>query len=214
MTLISIDEVLHETWLMVCQLRNGWQADDGAGLYRNACAQVEKARELLSAAGMAEQDIEHIRYAQCAVMDSAVMSRSIKDAGYEAWLTTPLQTRYFNSLGAGENLWERIRKVLQEPAPNIAVLTCFHRVLQLGFSGRYREQDAPDREAVLATLAQRVPPFTLALDAPLVSRSTLSRVQIGAGALWWGALVGVTVLGMLWWGLNQNLQQLVQQQLP
>ncbi|VXD06333.1 conserved hypothetical protein [Enterobacterales bacterium 8AC] len=213
MTTIAIDGVLHDTWRTVCQLRNGWQAEDGRGLYRTACSQVDEARAALTDAGLSAADIDHILYAQCALLDGAVMSRKVQDASYREWLNSPLQTRYFNTLGAGELLWERIRGVLRQPAPNVAVLTCFHRVLLLGFSGQYRDEDAPDREAMLATLERLVPPFTLPQPTPMVVKPRGRRYRRGARSLWWRALLAVVALAGLWWGLHLSLQQWVQQTL-
>ncbi len=213
MTTPLIDEMLYPTWLTVCQLRNGWQVDDGPALYRNARAQVDSVRTALGETGLSNQDRDHIIYAQCALLDGAVMNRKNRDAGYNEWLKLPLQTHYFNTLGAGEQLWERIRTVLHQPAPNIAVLTCFHRVLLLGFSGQYRDDEAPDREAVLAELNRLVPPLSVAEQTPLVVRPPARRYRRGTRTVWWRFLLAGAAIGLLWWGLNLNLQQFVQQQL-
>ena len=45
-----------------------------------------------------------------------------------------------------------MKQVLQEPAPAQAVLTCFHRVLLLGFRGRYQDPVAPERDQLISTL--------------------------------------------------------------
>ena len=46
-----IDEVFYPCWLMVSQLRNGQEIEDGEALYRRACGWVDSARESLSHAG-------------------------------------------------------------------------------------------------------------------------------------------------------------------
>ncbi|MNZ31662.1 hypothetical protein D3C78_489670 [compost metagenome] len=48
-----------------------------------------------------------------------------------------MQAHFFGTLNAGEELWERIRNLLKETAPVVAVLTCMYRTLQLGFVGQY-----------------------------------------------------------------------------
>jgi type VI secretion system protein ImpK len=60
--------------------------------------------------------------------------------------------------------------LLKETAPDTAVLTCMYRTLQLGFVGQYRAQDDERREDIVRALAERVPAFTLAQDAPIVAR--------------------------------------------
>lgn len=211
---INVDEIFHGTWLMVCQLRNGAPAQDGQALYRKACAQIESARQALEAAGASSQAIEHMLYAQSALLDETVMGRQAQDSGYSEWLKSPLQTRYFNTLSAGEQLWERIRTVLHDPAPDRAVLTCFHRVLLLGFNGRYREEGNQRREDVLAALSRQVPPFVLPESDALIVRPPARRYRSGRRTLWWRWLLMVVLLAGLWWGLDTALQQLVQRTLP
>ncbi|TQI81197.1 type VI secretion system protein ImpK [Serratia fonticola] len=211
---IAVDEIFHDTWLMVCQLRNGVPAQDGQALYRKACAQIDAARQALEAAGVAAPAAEHMLYAQCALLDETVMGRQAQDSGYSEWLKSPLQARYFNTLSAGELLWERIRTVLHDPVPDRNVLTCFHRVLLLGFSGRYREDGNQRREDVLAALARQVPPFTLPTKDALIVRPSARRYRSGRSTLWWRWLALVVVLAGLWWGLDTALQQLVHQRLP
>nr|WP_253933656.1 DotU family type IV/VI secretion system protein [Cronobacter sakazakii] len=71
----------------------------------------------------------------------------------------PLQAKYFGSLRAGEALWDRIAEVLRQPAPLQAVLTCYHRVLSLGFQGLYgvKTVSQTQREETLNALSARVP---------------------------------------------------------
>jgi type VI secretion system protein ImpK len=66
-------------------------------------------------------------------------------------------------------LYERIRQVLHEPAPVPAVLTCFHRVLLLGFRGRYQDPVSADREKLVAMLSERVAPFRVSPETALLN---------------------------------------------
>ncbi|MGL5424626.1 MAG: type VI secretion system protein TssL, short form [Serratia fonticola] len=210
-TPVNVDRVFADTWLMVCQLRNGTVVTQGRELYRQACRLVEQARQQLENAGMSSASIEHMLYAQCALLDASVMGRQVQDDGYREWLTSPLQARYFNTLEAGEQLWDRIRSVLNEPAPDIRVLTCFHRALLLGFNGRYGTQDAAHRDDVRDALAQRVPPFSLSQDLPLVLPAGCSRR--GKRRVWFWWLAGIVLLGAMWWGLEVSLHQSLQHML-
>lgn len=202
-----IDEVFYPCWLMVSQLRNGQEIDNGEALYRRACEWIESARESLTRAGFSEISCDHMLYTQCALLDESVLNRQKQDSGYTKWIKDPLQARYFNTLNAGEELWERIRKVLHEPAPDVAVLTCFYRALTLGFSGRYREQGDERREDVVRKLHQLVPPFTSAQEAPIVSRSL--RLRSGHKTYWLSWVGGIVILIALWFVLNTQLMHMV-----
>lgn len=126
----------------------------------------------------------------------------------------PLQSHFFNTLQAGELLYERMKQVLQEPAPAQAVLTCFHRVLLLGFRGRYQDPVAPERDQLISTLNGLVAPFgvlpeTAVLNVPL---STRQHPLLHSPFFW---LVTLTLLlAGVWWGLHHWLNVLVDELLP
>lgn len=122
---INIDALLRDTFLTVVELRQGTTVRHGIELYRHCQRQVELVRERLKDAGFSRENVEHITYAQCALLDETVLSRSGMDDGQAIWMKNPLQSHFFNTLQAGELLYERMKQVLQEPAPAQARLTCF-----------------------------------------------------------------------------------------
>ncbi|MFH7826725.1 type VI secretion system protein TssL, short form [Kluyvera chengduensis] len=204
-----IDKTFYPGWLMVSQLRSGLDVQNGDALYRRACQWVNEAREALMAADFSETASDTMLYAYCALMDESVLNRGKQDDGYRKWRKDPLQAHFFSTLNAGEELWERIRTVLREPAPNIAVLTCLYRTLQLGFVGQYRAQDDERREDVVKMLGERVPPFALTEDSPVVVRA--SRLRSGRRAYWLSWAAGIAVLVALWFTLSTILAHQVSQ---
>lgn len=204
-----INRTFYPGWLMVSQLRSGQEIKDGEALYRRACRWVNDARESLTEAGYSETSCERMLYAYCALLDESVLNRDKQDNGYRKWRKDPLQARFFSTLHAGEELWERIRTILREPAPDVAVLTCLYRTLQLGFVGQYRAQDDERREDVVRALSERVPPFTLTQDAPVVVRT--SRLHSGRRMYWLGWVAGVVALTALWFTFSSLLSQMVTQ---
>lgn len=129
-----INKTFYPGWLMASQLRCGQPVTDGEALYRQACRWVTEAREALTAGGVSEASAEQMLYAYCALLDESVLNRASQDDGYRRWRKDPLQARFFSTLNAGEELWERIRQLLREPTADAAVLTCFFRTLQLDLS--------------------------------------------------------------------------------
>uniref|UniRef100_A0A182S968 Type IV / VI secretion system DotU domain-containing protein n=1 Tax=Anopheles maculatus TaxID=74869 RepID=A0A182S968_9DIPT len=174
----------------------------GKALYQNCCKQVEHVREALIRAGYDDDSVDHISYAQCALLDETVMSRRPNngeiDEGQLAWRMAPLQARYFDSLHAGEALWDRLANVLRQPAPVTAVLTCYHRVLSLGFQGLYgvKTVSQTQRDETLNMLNERVAvPVT---DLSLVVRKTGKRHYTLLRSVWfWIAFAAVATGG---WG--------------
>ncbi|MDC6892290.1 DotU family type IV/VI secretion system protein, partial [Escherichia coli] len=102
---IDIDQLMMETWLTVTMLKKGALTPDGTALYNKCVKQVESVREALERAGYDDASVEHITYAQCALLDETVMSRKPEkskegeepdvDEGQVAWRKVPLQARFF-----------------------------------------------------------------------------------------------------------------------
>lgn len=78
---INIDALLRDTFLTVVELRQGTTVRHGMELYRHCQRQVEGVRERLKDAGFSRESVEHITYAQCALLDETVLSRSGMDDG-------------------------------------------------------------------------------------------------------------------------------------
>jgi type VI secretion system protein ImpK len=164
---------------------------------------VQEAKAALTEAGYSDISRDHMVYTLCALLDESVMNRGTTDDGYLTWRRDPLQAHFFGTLNAGEELWERIRNLLKETAPDTAVLTCMYRTLQLGFVGQYRAQDDERREDIVRALAERVPAFTLAQDAPIVARA--SRLRSGRRWYWLSWVVAVVALVALWFSFRLRL---------
>ncbi|MCE0828740.1 type VI secretion system protein TssL, short form [Buttiauxella sp. A2-C2_NF] len=221
---IDIDELMAETWLIVTMLKKGSTTPDGSALYDKCVKQVENVREALERAGYDAASIDHISYAQCALLDEAVMSRKpgkaaageapLVDEGQLAWRKAPLQARFFGSLHAGEALWDRIAEVLRQPAPNHAVLTCYHRVIALGFQGLYSLQavSQTQREEVIKALSERVsqPDAGLSLVVHRTGKHRWSLMR----SVWFWVVLAVVLTGVVWWGGHLWLQALLSAQIP
>lgn len=209
-TPLFIDTVLRDTFLTVVQLRKGERIDHGDVLYQRCLQQVEQVRHCLEEAQYSDDSIDHILYAQCALLDETVLSgrTGIEEtaAGYDRWIRTPLQAHYFNTLEAGEQLYKRIRRLLNDPTADVAVLTCFHRVLSLGFQGCYTRQPQQAREQLFTALQERVAPFDVQTSGALLLNARRRRFTgDGWQSLWlWGVLSACTVVA-LWWGLDHQL---------
>lgn len=221
---IDIDALMAETWLIVTLLKQGATTQDGQALYQTCCKQVEYVQQALEQAGYDETSINHITYAQCALLDETVMSRKAHevnrphgtvsvDAGQQAWRKAPLQARYFGSLRAGEALWDRVADVLHQPAPNTAVLTCFHRVVMLGFQGLYgvKAVDPMQRDGIINALSERVSPPEAALSL-VIHRTGKCRFGL-LKSVWFWAAAAIFITTLVWWGGHLWLQSLLAEQI-
>ncbi|TDN50091.1 type VI secretion system protein ImpK [Buttiauxella sp. JUb87] len=220
---MDIDALMAETWLIVTMLKKGATTPDGSALYDKCVKQVESVREALERAGYDAASIDHISYAQCALLDEAVMSRKPEkpeegdapriDEGQLAWRKAPLQARFFGSLHAGEALWDRIAEVLRQSAPDKAVLTCYHRVIALGFQGLYSKAvSQTQREDVIKALSERVsqPDAGLSLVVHRTGKHRWSLMR----SVWFWVVLAVVLTGVVWWGGHLWLQALLSAQIP
>lgn len=202
---MDIDALLQDSYLLVVRLREGSQVCDAGELWTLCCAQVDATRHALEAANSSQRSLDHILHAQCALLDETVLACAGEDVRAR-WSAEPLQTRYFGRHHAGESLYEDIREVLAEGAPDIKVLTVFQRVLMLGFKGRYATEDAPQRQQLWQSLSERVAPLLPSSALP-TRPEPRRRLQISRW-LQMPAVQGVLAALLLvacWWVLDQLL---------
>ncbi|UHM93425.1 type VI secretion system protein TssL, short form [Rahnella victoriana] len=214
---VDIDLLLANTWLQVISLRQGMTCPDGEGeaFWKRCVEDIEHVQKVLKDADVSEQNCQHIMYAQCAVLDETVKGRKVQDDAYYVWCNVPLQTHFFNTLDAGSQLYEQIRAVLREPAPDICVLTCFHRVLMLAFLGGYSSLTDTRREQLVEQLSLLVPAFSFTPSRPVLAISS-SGNRLGAWLRYWPVRLGLAglVVALLWCGLDHWLSGLLTTLLP
>ncbi len=64
-----VDRLMQDSYLLVVALRQGASAQNSTQLRDHCAQQVEAVRQALEKAGMSQRNIEHISYAQCALLD-------------------------------------------------------------------------------------------------------------------------------------------------
>jgi Uncharacterized protein conserved in bacteria, COG3455 len=137
---IDIDALLQDTWGKGISLRHGPGVQDGEGrtLWERCIADVGRVQRELKASELDDASCQLILTAQCALLDEAVKGRGVEDDACVQWYDIPLQGHFLGTMDAGDTLCDRMRDVLREPAPDRAVVTCFQRVMMLGFLGSFR----------------------------------------------------------------------------
>ncbi|MGV8919987.1 MAG: type VI secretion system protein TssL, short form [Pseudomonas sp.] len=206
-TAVDLDALLQDSYLLVVELRQSASLQDIPNLWERCVKQIEQVQQSLEDAKVNTRSIELISHAQCALLDESALGCA-KDEAHAKWASEPLQAKFFGRHQAGEFLYEDMRQTLRQPAPDPLVLTAFQRVLMLGFQGRYRDVNDPEREQLLADLNAQVTP--LAVSQPLTIQSTGHRLKL----LRWlhpspvHLLVAGLVLAGAWWGLEYWLRGL------
>lgn len=214
---IDIDVLLQDTWLQVISLRHGPQFQEGQGrvLWERCIADVERVQRELKASELDDASCLHILTAQCALLDEAVKGRGVEDDACVQWYDIPLQGHFLGTMDAGDTLCDRMRDVLREPAPDNAVVTCFQRIMVLGFLGSFRSLHDPERQKLINALSEHVTPFSYLQTHPVLAESCAGQ---GMGDLLasWPVRIGLSmmVVAVFWWGLDYWLDQMLLALLP
>lgn len=214
---IDIDALLQDTWLQVFSLRHGptFQEGEGRKLWDRCVTDMERVQRELKLSGLDETSCQHILTAQCALLDEAVKSRGVEDDACLQWYDIPLQGHFLGTMDAGDTLCDRMRDVLREPAPDHAVMTCFQRVMMLGFLGSFRSLNDPARQKLVNALNEHVTPFSYPQTQPVLAESPAGW-RMGGWLSSWPVRTGLSVIVLiaLWWGLNNWLDQMLLTLLP
>ena len=206
---VDIDALLQDSYLLVVELRQGRSAQDSKALWTLCVEQIEHVRQQLEQADLGPRSIDHISHAQCALLDETVLGCATGDV-HSSWASEPLQAKFFGHHQAGEFLYEDLREVLREPAPDPWVLTAFQRILMLGFQGRYRDVNDHEREQLLEALTARVPPLALnhGFTSQVNVRQGMNPLRGWRSPLAHFFLVGLLLVGV-WRGLDRWLGGLI-----
>lgn len=214
---IDIDALLQDSWLQVISLRHGphFQEGEGRVLWDRCVADVERVQHTLKESELDDASCQHILTALCALLDEAVKGRGVEDDACVQWYDIPLQGYFLGTMDAGDTLCDRMRDVLREPAPDNSVLTCFQRVMMLGFLGNFRTLNDPERQRLVKVLSDKVSPFRYPQTHPVLADSR-SGWGMGGWLSSWPVRIGLSILVIagLWWGLNHWLDQMLTTLLP
>jgi type VI secretion system protein ImpK len=214
---IDIDALLQNTWLQVISLRHGptFQDGDGKKLWERCIADVERVQRELKANDLDEASCLLILTAQCALLDETVKGRSAEDDACVQWYHIPLLGHFLGTMDAGDTLCDRMRDVLRQPEPNNAVVTCFQRIMMLGFLGSFRSLNDPARQQLVQDLSEHVLPFSYPQTHPVLAESPAGRAM-GGWLASWPVRIGLSVFAVaaLWWGLDLWLDRTLLTLLP
>lgn len=155
---IDIDALLQNSWLQVISLHYGPQFKEGEGreLWARCVQDIERVQQTLKESELDEASCQHILSALCALLDEAVKGRGVEDDACLQWYHIPLQGHFLGTMDAGDTLCDRMADVLRQSAPDAAVLTCFQRVMALGFLGSFGSLKDPQRQKLVNALSDRV----------------------------------------------------------
>lgn len=99
-------------------------------------------------AGISPRDVAAARYSLCSALDEAVLTTAWGQAS--AWNANTLLSRFHGETWGGEKVFGIIDRVLEAPQRYPDLLDLLHRLMLLGFQGRFRaERDGTARADVV-----------------------------------------------------------------
>ncbi|EOC0416800.1 DotU family type IV/VI secretion system protein [Cronobacter malonaticus] len=215
---VYIDTLLQDTYMFVMDIHHQPALVRDEALYHRAVKLVETVRETLKARKERDDFIHHVIYAQCAMMDDAVLNSASSEDNY-VWLRNPLQALFIGQMRAGEVMPERLRALLREAAPDPRLLVLYQRLYGMGYSKRWMEisPDHTFREN-MAELTESLNTLVPASEQPLSAALVVERHPTVRGRLLRSRMVHITLAFLLTAGLiallQSSLQHLLQLALP
>ncbi|WP_294613259.1 type VI secretion system protein TssL, short form [uncultured Gilliamella sp.] len=211
---LVIDELLRDSILVVVQLKTKADIPSVHKLYENCKQQVTTVREELYNAQYSQDVIDDISYALCALLDETVLlcdRDNPKNQDYDEWLGAPLQVVFFNTHNAGYDLFEKIRSRLKADIKETLVLSCFDRVLGLGFQGCYLDKPQMEREHLILALREAVREYEPDQSHPIIEQTQIYRYWGRKTMLLSCTAISVVLVVMLYFVLDNQLDKLIKQ---
>lgn len=209
---IVIDELLRDSILVVVQLKTKANISSGQKLYESCKQQVIAVRETLHNAQYSQDVIDDISYALCALLDETVLlchKDNPNNQGYDEWLGAPLQVIFFNTHNAGYDLFEKIRSRLKADKKEEIVLSCFDRVLGLGFQGYYLDKPQMEREQLILALREALRESEPEQSQPIIKQNQVHRFWGRKTVLLSCTLLSVIAVVALYFVLDNQLDILL-----
>jgi type VI secretion system protein ImpK len=117
------------------------------------------------AIGMPQDSIIEAKYAIVALIDETVLS--VGGACRDYWLTKPMQLDYFGDNIAGEEFYEKLKKIMLQPEKKKDVLEVYFLCLSLGFEGKYKLYNPEERITIMEELGKKIRRTRTRLSAEL-----------------------------------------------
>jgi len=208
-----IDKIFQETWLLALAIRNVPGVTVDHALYKKCENMIEQVQKELSAAGATDELASEIQFAHCVFLDEAVMTQPDTDVSVW-WRNTPLQGIFLENLHGGDFFYEHIRKLLSETAPSEAVLTCYHRMLLLGYQGKYIQQggeENEERQSMFRQLSALLPVTQGKMNAPVFIRHSRPDIHFWRRSPWLMRGAGLLLVVAVTCAMSAHLHYLLGQ---
>ncbi len=208
-----IDNIFQDTWILALAIKNIPGVVVDKALYQHCVKMVERVQEKLYSAGASDILADEIKFAHCVFLDEAVMTQPDTDVSVW-WAETPLQGIFMEDLHGGEVFYENIKKLLRGSSPSEAVITCYHRMLMLGYRGKFIHDDGEqneERQSLLKQLGELLPAVKGKINTPVFIRNRRQDIRFWRRSPWVMQLLGLLVIVAVSCAMSTHLYYLLGQ---
>lgn len=145
--------LLLDIWLQVSVLAQQTEIFSSDTLRSRCAGLIEQLRNKMRDADYDQEIIEEASYAQCGLLDDVTV-RYLSDFQKSEWQSASLESHFFSSNNAGDNIFERINQLLLQTNPSLDRIALYDLVLRLGFRGRYASEEEPERQRFILLLGR------------------------------------------------------------
>ncbi len=191
---------------LILQIRAADRLGDATALRQRIEALLGEAARSARTVGASDADVDEATFAAIAFLDEAVLGTEWP--GRDGWSAQPLQLAHYDRYDAGEQFFDRLKRLLDEGGTRTAVLEVYYLCLALGFKGRYAIQGREVLRRLVEDLHGRLERANGAagvLSPRGRSREVPAQAEAGGvptWALWLGAAV---LVALLYIGLSVSL---------
>ena len=204
----TLDELMQDTWLLALAIRNGQSITVDDALYQRCFNTIQQVQHHLTTAGASASLCEEIKFAHCVFLDELIMT--IPQADISAWWKrTPLQGHFLGHLIGGEQFFDRVKNLLREPATAQAAISCYYRMLHLGYAGKYRTEDDEERQLLMQQLKALLPKQIGSADSAIIIQRSKHKTSFWQRSPWLirsSVLVAIIIATFI---MNGHLQYLL-----
>jgi type VI secretion system protein ImpK len=198
----DISALCTDLFLIIIRMREAEDLGDPASLRKLIAYFLDLFEKNCAAIGMPHDSIGEAKYAIVALMDETVLS--VPGACRDFWISRPMQLDYFGDNIAGQELYEKLQKLLLQPENKKDVLEVYYLCLALGFEGKYRIANPEERIAIMDDLGRKLRRTRIRVSAELSPHGKRAETSEGRRSsaflfpLWLSGVIAACIVAVAW----------------
>jgi type VI secretion system protein ImpK len=200
----NLSTLCTDIFLIVIKMRDAEDLGETSALRKLIMYYLKQFEKNCSIIGVPAETVNSVKYALIAILDETVLS--IPSEARNFWITNPMQLEIYGDNIAGQEFYNKLDTMLNNPDTNRDALEVFYLCLSLGYMGKYILGNAEEREEIITKLARTlVKAGNLQIDtlSPHALRMTLLKKAQGVKKntfipLWFTGSFMVVLIVIAW----------------